>query len=386
MSSQAIVHGRVMTPDQVLEDGTIIIEDQHIAAILPYTYAPAGATCIDAQGLTIAPGFIDVHVHGASGHDVMDATPEAIYGISEFFATHGVTSFLPTTVTAASGDILAAVENITRCQRAYRGGARILGVHLEGPYLSHAYAGAQLPEHIRPPDPAEYPHLFASGNIRLLSLAPEITGSSELIAYALQQGSAIALAHSGASYEVVMNAVELGLSQACHTFNGMSPLHHRNPGTVGAVLSCDAIYAQIIADRQHVHPAVIKLLVKAKGSERTILITDSMRATGMPEGNYEIGGQEVTVSNGRVYLTHGNSLAGSILTMDQALRNIIEITGLSLAEALPMTSQAPAQSLGLAHELGSIRPGYIADLVLLDQHLHVQTTIVQGQVVYQAAT
>ncbi|HEY4382954.1 MAG TPA: amidohydrolase family protein, partial [Ktedonobacteraceae bacterium] len=169
-----------------------------------------------------------------------------------------------------------------------------------------------------------------------------------------------------------------------HTFNGMTGLHHRTPGTVGAVLSCDEIYAQVIVDLIHLHPAVVKLLVRAKGVERTILITDAIRATGQPEGIYDLGGQSVTVKQGMVYLTHGNSLAGSTLTMDQALRNVMGATNLPLLEALPMATSVPARSLGLDTELGAILPGYCADLVLLDQNLNVRATIVQGNVVYQA--
>jgi N-acetylglucosamine-6-phosphate deacetylase len=314
----------------------------------------------------------------------MDATPQALQTMAKFLATHGVTSFLPTTVTAPQAPLLAAIANVAQYQRAAMAGALVLGIHLEGPYLSTVHPGAQPVQYIRPASLDEYTKLFAAGNVRMISLAPEIPGSLPLIAYAHAQGAVVAVGHSAASYEEVMEAVKAGLTQACHTFNGMTGLHHRTPGTVGAVLSCDEIYAQIIVDLIHLHPAVVKLLVRAKGTERTILITDAMRAAGLPEGLYDLAGQSVTVKHGSVHLTHGNSLAGSILTMDQALRNVMQATGLSLFEALPMATSVPARSLGMDAELGMLLPDYYADIVLLDQNLNVRATIVRGNIVYQA--
>lgn len=385
MNRLALVNGRVMTPHQTQEEATVIVEGERIVAIRPGHDSPQEATLIDASGCAIAPGFIDVHVHGGAGYDTMDATPQALRRMAEFFAAHGVTSFLPTTVAAGQAALLAAIENAAKCQRNYQGGARILGIHLEGPYLSPAHPGAQPIQHIRLADLSEYSQLFAFGNVLLISLAPEMPGTPALIEYAVARGVTVAVGHSAATYDEVMAGVKLGLRQACHTFNGMTGLHHRQPGTVGAVLACDEIYAQVIVDLVHLHPAVVKLLVRAKGRERTVLITDAMRAVGLPEGEYELAGLSVTVSHGVARLTYGDSLAGSVLTMDQALRNVMEATGLSLTEALPMATSVPAHSLGLGHELGSILPGYSADLVILDQNVNVQATLVQGKVVYQAA-
>jgi N-acetylglucosamine-6-phosphate deacetylase len=383
MSVLAIVNGNVVMPQQVLKEGTVLVDDDRIAEIRQGNYCPEGATMLDVHGGTVAPGLIDIHVHGGAGHDVMDATPQALQGMAEFFAAHGVTSFLPTTVTAEQAALLAAIENVAQCQRKYQGGARILGIHLEGPYISAAYPGAQPVQHIRPADPAEYTQCFIHGNVRLISLAPEIPENQALIEYAAGQGAAVAVGHSAATYDDVMGSVQRGLNQACHTFNGMSGLHHRQPGAIGAVLTCDEIYAQAIVDLVHLHPAVVKLLIRAKGIERTVLITDAMRAAGLSDGEYELGGQSVTVSQGKVHLTYGNSLAGSVLTMDQALRNVVQVTGLSLAEALPMATSVPAHSIGLGHEVGSLLPGYVADLVIFDRNLNVQATVVQGRVVYQ---
>jgi N-acetylglucosamine-6-phosphate deacetylase len=365
MSLLAIVNGDVLTPQKVLEDATVL----------------------DVRGRLVAPGLIDIHVHGSAGYDTMDATPQALHAMATFFAAHGVTSFLPTTVTAEQAALLAAVENATWCQQHYQGGAHIIGLHLEGPYISATHPGAQPVQHIRPADPAEYTQLFAHGNVRLISLAPEIKENRPLIEYAAAQGASVAVGHSAATYDDVMENVPRGLNQCCHTFNGMSGLHHRESGAAGAVLTCDEIYAQAIVDLVHLHPAIVKLLVRAKGTERVVLITDAMRAAGLADGEYDLAGQSVTVSNGRAYLTYGNSLAGSVLTMDQGLRNLMQATGLSLIEALPMATSVPARSIGLGSELGSLQPGYVADLVVLKHNdgrdFQVETTIVQGNVVYQ---
>lgn len=386
MSRLALVNGLVMTPDGPRSGVNVIIEDEQISEVTPAHRGPDGERVYDATGCTIAPGFIDVHVHGGAGHDTMDATPEALHGMATFFASHGVTSFLPTTVAADHAALLAAIANVSAYTREARDGARVLGIHLEGPYLSHMHPGAQPVAHFREALPAEYHALFAANNVRLISLAPEVKGTLALIAYAVEKGATVAVGHSAATYDQVMAAVTAGLSQACHTFNGMSGLHHRRPGVAGAVLTCDNIFAQVIVDLIHLHPAVVKLLVRAKGVERIVLITDAMRAAGLPDGDYELAGQQVSVSAGQVRLTHGDSLAGSTLTMDTALRNIMRATGLTLAEALPMATSVPAQSLGLGHELGAIKPGFVADLVLLDADLTVRATIVRGALAYQSAS
>ncbi len=383
MKTVAIVNGRVVTPHEVHEKTTLLIEGERIVRLQPGALAPESDIVIDANGYIVAPGFIDVHIHGGAGYDTMDATPQALRGMADFCAAHGVTSFLPTTIAAEQNALLAAIKNAAECQYNYQGGARILGVHLEGPYLSHLHPGAQPVRHIRKAELSEYRQLFAYRNILLISLAPEIPENLDLIAYALARGAAVAVGHSAASYEEVMEGVKRGLNQACHIFNGMGSLHHRVPGTVGAVLACDEIYAQMIVDFVHIHPAIVKMVIRAKGVERCILITDAILAAGLPEGVYKLGGGSVTVRGKAVYLTDGSSLAGSVLTIDQALRNVMEATGLSLVDALPMATSVPARSLGLGHEIGAIVPGYIADLAILDQDANVQATMVRGNIVYQ---
>ncbi len=384
MDRIAIVNGRVITPWQVLEKGVVVIEGLEIVEVKegsdPTEWAEA--TIIDATGRTVAPGYIDIHVHGGAGNDTMDATPQAVQGMAQFFSSHGVTGFLPTTVTASREAILAAIENAALCQREQVGGAQVLGVHIEGPYISPSKPGAQPVEFIRPADADEYCAFFAWNNIKVITLAPETPENKELIIYAVQQGATVAVGHSAASYDEMLAAVRLGLSHSAHTFNGMGGFHHREPGTVGAVLTCNEIKAEVIADNIHVHPAVIKLLVRAKGVERTVLMTDAVRAAGMPDGTYDLVGQRVTVKEGVARISTG-SLAGSTLTMDRAVRNAMAAADLSLAEALQMASYNPAWVIGMEKEKGSLESGKDADIVLLDDELKVVLTMVGGKVVYQ---
>lgn len=384
MSRIAIVNGNVLTPTYRLERGVVLVEGNKIAAVArgPALAIPADAQIIEAQGLTVCPGFIDVHVHGGAGHDTMDATPEALTGMSAFFARHGVTGFLPTTVTASREATLAAIRAVADHQQAKPAGAQALGVHLEGPFISAERPGAQNPRFIRSPDPEEYEALFALGNVKLISLAPEAPGAEALIAYALSRGATVAVGHSSASYEQVLAAVRLGLNHAAHTYNTMQGLHHRQPGTAGAALTCDEIYAEIIVDLVHVHPAMVKLLVRAKGLDRALLVTDAICAAGMPDGTYELGGQEIIVTEGEARLPSGN-LAGSTLTMEHAVRNVMQAAGLSWAEAIRLATLTPAKSIGMDHRKGRLSPGYDADITLLDEHLEVVLTMVAGRVIYQ---
>jgi N-acetylglucosamine-6-phosphate deacetylase len=374
--------GTIITPDQVLMNRSLIIEGEKIIAITsdPPSDLPKNRI-IDVKGFFVAPGFIDIHVHGAVGFDTMDATGDAIFRMGDDFARHGVTTFLPTTVAASAEDIRAAINNVSATPRSSTG-AQHLGIHLEGPYVNNEFRGAQPPQHIRSADTNEYNAWFESNQVRLITVAPEVDGVSDLIRAGKKAGVEFAVGHTSATYEQVMTAVELGLRQATHTFNGMPGLNHRSPGAVGAVLSDDRIWAQVIVDGVHVHPAVVKLLIKAKGIDRTIMITDAIRATGMPNGDYALGDQMVHVKDG-VARTDAGGLAGSTLTMDQALRNVMDFADLSLAEALPMLTRVPAASIGIDDHKGSIAPDFDADLVVLDSSYQVRMTMVSGKVVYQ---
>lgn len=378
-----ITGGTLLTPCATLPDHTLVIEDGRIAALQGgRVTAGKDDRLIDASGHWVVPGFIDVHVHGAMGYDTMDAAPSAIHHMARFFARHGVTSYLPTTMTASSEAISAAIEAVVTCPQP-TDGAQHLGLHLEGPYLNLDYRGAQHPAHFRTPAPDEYLPWLETGAIRLITCAPELEGAAHLIASGLARGVQFAIGHSGASYEQVVEAANWGVRQATHVFNGMLGLHHRTPGTLGGVLTDERIYCQVIVDGVHVHPAMVKLLVRAKGTARTILITDAMRATGLQDGIYDLGGQSVTVQDGVARIASG-SLAGSTLTLDAALRHVLRYTGLSLAEALPMVTTTPAEALGLAGRKGVLAPGADADVVVLNADLEVVMTLVAGQVVYAA--
>ena len=369
-------------PDFVQQ--TIHITDGVIRAVNSQRPKDA-ATVLDGSGYIALPGFIDLHVHGSMGVDTMDASQAALQQMGHFFATHGVTAYCPTTMTAPHADILKAVRAIGMIHALAdedKHGPRILGAHVEGPYISPRFPGAQPAEHVRRPNLLEFRQLLEAGPISLITLAPEMSNAHELVMAAREAGVVVVLGHTDASYEECMTAVSWGVSQATHTYNAMSGLHHRWPGTLGAVLSCDEIDAQLIADNVHVHPAAMQILARCKGVDGTILITDAMQAAGLNDGEYALGGQRVTVVGEECRLADG-TLAGSILTMEKALKNFMAATGLSLAEAWPTSSQNAARSLGLDDRLGAIRPGYWADLVVLDSELEVVATIVRGQIVYQ---
>jgi N-acetylglucosamine-6-phosphate deacetylase len=374
--------GTLVTPAQILREYDLVVEGGKIAAILAHRQAQVNQedTVIEAGGIWVTPGLIDVHTHGGAGADTMDATPGALEMMGRFFASHGVTSYLPTTITAPEKAISAAIENAG--QGVVRG-AQSLGLHLEGPYLNAGHKGAQPEEHLRLADPAEYRAWLDSGHVRLVTVAPEVEGVMDLIRYGVRLGVEFAIGHSGASYEQVVAAAGYGLRQATHTFNGMGGLHHREPGTVGGVLADSRIYAQIIADGIHLHPAVVSLIVRAKGVARSILITDSIRATGLEDGQYDLGGQQVTVRGGEARVASG-SLAGSTLTMEVAVRNAMQFAGVSIQEAVAMATSVPAEAMGVANRKGALRPGMDADITLFDDELGVRLTMVAGQVVYES--
>ncbi len=368
------------------ERGWILIEDGRIAR-LGEGNAPAfdGAEVLDCGGKTALPGFIDLHVHGAVGRDTMDATPQAVHDMAHFYATHGVTAFLATTMTAPDDATRRALENAAGCVGPMADGAALLGVHLEGPYLNVKMKGAQDGQYIRRADPAVYRDWLNIGVIRQITVAPEFPENQAFIRDCVARGINVSLGHTAATYEDVQQAVSLGARQATHTFNAMTGVHHRSPGTAGAVLSMDEITCELIADTIHVHPAILKLVVRAKGTDRVVLITDAIMGAGMPDGQYELGGQAVTVANHTATLADG-TLAGSVLTMDRALRNVLTATGLSLAEAWPMTSANAARQIGVEDRKGRLVAGYDADIVLLDAQNNVTLTIAQGRVLYRASS
>jgi N-acetylglucosamine-6-phosphate deacetylase len=352
-------------------DPAILIEDGRIVAIGSGLdeAIPAGAQHFAFPEATLAPAYFDVHIHGAAGHDVMEATPESLAAVSRFLASRGTGSFLATTVTAPLDPTLRSLEGLARRIEDARGegwnGARPLGIHLEGPFLSHAKRGVHPPEHLLTPEIATFDRMYAAaeGQIRLMTLAPELPGAAELAAHATALGVRVSVGHSNATAAETRAAIAAGACSATHTYNAMRPLDHREIGILGTVLTTDSLYAELICDGIHVDPALVKLWFRAKGSGRAILITDAMSAAGMPDGEYMLGEFAVQVANGKA--TANGVLAGSVLTLDLALKNFVAFTGASLPEALPLLTRNPAAMTGFGADCGTISVGGRADFVAL---------------------
>ena len=385
MADLLITDARVCAADGVSEPGWLRARDGRIEALGPGD-PPAGtapeAERVDAGGATLLPGFVDLHVHGGAGADAMDADPDALRCMARFHAAHGVTALLPTTWSAAEGDLAAALKAIGAATGPVDGGATILGAHLEGPWINGARCGAQDPTAIRPPDAAEAARLLDSGVVRLVALAPELDGAAAVIDTCRRKGVVVSAGHTDASYEQMAAAVRLGVTQVTHTFNAMSGFGHRDPGTVGAALAFPELRCELIADGIHVHPGAMAVLARAKGPDGVILVSDATRAAGLPEGPVDLGGRTGHLAGGAVRLDDGR-LAGSALTLDMALRHFAAATGWPWEELWRATSANAAASLGLAAK-GHLSAGADADLVLVDDDWTVRLTTVEGRVVHRA--
>lgn len=384
MSTFLLHTARALTPTTEIPDAGIFVRDGVIAAIGPRqgVSLPAGAQEISAADQTAVPGFIDVHIHGAGGHDVMEGTDEALAAVARTLARHGTTSFVATTVTASPDDTCRSVEGIARfiTQQLKTGNARaeVLGIHYEGPFLNKARRGVHPAESIQLPSIELLERLLqaASGHARILTLAPELPGAVPCIEAARTAGVVVAMGHTDATYEEARAAISRGVRHAVHVYNAMRPFSHRDSGVIGAVLTSTEVTAELIADGVHVEEAAMRLLLQAKGPGCMILISDGLSATGMPDGTYNLGKFEVTVSNGVCRNAEGR-LAGSTLTLDRALRNVVAL-GIPLADALRMLTTNPAKLLGIEFKKGVLRVGADADIVLLDQNLQLTNVWTRG--------
>lgn len=383
-----IINGTIITPFHRLRDKMILIEKGKIKAIInreePDAALPEGAEVIDAKDKFIVPGYIDIHVHGGGGSDVMDGNEEAIDRMAITHARFGTTSFLPTTMSMSKDKIMRSLQNIREAKEKGTAGAEILGANLEGPYLNPEKKGAQKEEDIRKISLEEFLEFDqAAGKlIRLVTIAPEMPGAIDFIRYLHREGIIVSAGHTNATYQQMQTAVQAGLSHITHTFNAMRAFHHREPGVVGAALTSPELTIEVIADTVHVHPIVLKILNRTKELEKVVLITDAMRAAGLAAGTYDLGGQEVVVAGGQARLKD-KTLAGSVLTMDKAVRNMVREVGAPLAEAIQMASFNPAKSIGIENKKGSLEPGKDADMVILDKNLEVEATMVAGKIVYR---
>ncbi len=337
---------------------------------------------IECDGLVL-PGFVDRHIHGAGGSDGMDGTSQDLKTIADSIVKEGTTTFLATTMTQSQENIVKALNAVRDYKRV--SGAKIAGVHLEGPFIATKFKGAQPEEYILAPS-VEVMKKFveASGNkIKVVSLAPEQNGASELIAYLKDNNIVASIGHTQAGFKDVARAVEVGASSVTHTYNAQTPLHHREAGVVGSAMLIDELYTEIICDLIHVCKEAIMLVVKNKPDDKVILITDSMRAKHLPDGESELGGQKVIVKNGEARLVDG-TLAGSVLKMNEALKNIVTKVGVPLEKAIDFATANPAKSLGIFDSVGSIAVGKKADFVVLDENYKVLKTIIDGKVEYSA--
>jgi N-acetylglucosamine-6-phosphate deacetylase len=368
---------------RLISDPVVEIADGRIVALGSQAERslPTEAQRLDFPSATLAPAFFDVHIHGAAGHDVMEATPKALDTVSRFLASRGTGNFLATTVTAPIDATLRSLAGLAkRIQQTEEwSGAQPLGIHLEGPFLSHAKRGVHPPQHLLAPDIALFDRLFeaAEGHIRLMTLAPELPGAAEFASHAVAKGVRISVGHSNANAAETKTAIAAGATSATHTFNAMRPLDHREPGILGTVLTTDTLYAELICDGIHVHPSLIKLWWRAKGNQRGILVTDAMSATGMPEGEYMLGEFAVQVANGQA--TANGVLAGSVLTLDRALQNFVAYTGAPVESILPLLTQNPAAMTGFSNMAGPLRAGGPASFVAVDAQGALIASIIRGQ-------
>jgi N-acetylglucosamine-6-phosphate deacetylase len=379
----AITNATIITPSRTIQRGTVLIRFGQIEAVDDWTNIaiPSGAGVLDVRGLLLAPGFIDLQFNGAFGHDLTH-NPETLWRIAARLPQHGVTSFLPTIITSPLPNVQKAQEIWRKGPpKGYRG-AQALGLHIEGPFLNPGKRGAHNPAYLRPPSVEDVADWSPETGVRLVTLAPELLAAVDVIATLTERGVVVSAGHSMATLDQARTGVMAGIRYATHLFNAMPELHHRKPGLIGALLADERVTIGLIPDGIHVHPSLIKLIWHMTGDDRLNLVTDAMAALGMAPGVYNLGDYKVTVSRKTATLSNG-TLAGSILSMDQALRNLLNYTGCAQAEAVRTITTTPATVLGISDRKGQIAPGYDADVVLLTPDFRVMATVIDGRLAFQ---
>lgn len=381
----AVIKGNLILPDRVIKEGSLVIEGGLIKEVRetgPGIELPS-ADVHDYSGHWVSPGLVDVHLHGAMGHEVMDAEVAGLKKIAGHQAACGVTAFFPTTLTAPMETVIRAIETV----RAAAGEdlpSEIAGIHLEGPYVSLKRKGAQDPKYVREIQESDLERLQAAlGPLKtLITVAPEAGRNLDFIPKMVDLGWVVSIGHSDATYEEATRAIAAGANHATHLFNAWREFHHREPGGLGAVLDSDRVYAELITDGIHVHPSFIRLAVFCKGPERTCLITDSLKAAGLPDGTYDWGDMQIVLKGAEVRLRDSGVLAGSILHLNQAVRNVLNWTGLPVPAVVRMASLTPAESVGLSRVMGSLEPGKLANLAIFDSNFETVATYLRGKKVY----
>lgn len=387
-----IINGRVVTPQRIIPDGTVLVMGKTIVEICQGDIDVPDAIVLDASGAYVSPGFIDIHVHGGGGHDFMDGTEEAFLQIARTHARYGTTALVPTTLTSSRDELFDTLAVYERARQRNTTGARFLGLHLEGPYFAMSQRGAQDPRYIRDPDPAEYREVLdRSSAVARWSAAPERPGALAFGDYLRSKGVLAAIAHTDAVYEEVVAAVQHGYSLATHLYSGMSGVTRRNgfryAGVVESAYLLDALDVELIADGVHLPAPLLRLAYNIKGPDQCVLITDAMRAAGMPPGSSVLGslhnGLQVIVEDGVAKLPDRQAFAGSVATADRLLRTMMTLAEVPFIDAIRMISSTPARIMGVADRKGELRAGYDADLIFLDAAFTVQLTMVEGQIVFR---
>nr|WP_307991347.1 N-acetylglucosamine-6-phosphate deacetylase [uncultured Niameybacter sp.] len=380
---RAIVNGKILFDGQIIE-GKALLFEQKIVGIVELSEVPVDAEKIDANGHYVAPGFIDLHIHGYDTKDTMDGTKEAIQTIAKGIAKNGVTSFLPTTMTMSKEEIITALEACRAVKAEGSQGSEVLGVHMEGPYINEAFKGAQNGKYIQEPNADAVKFVKDYQDIvKLITIAPEVEGAKTFIEEISNTTNiTLSMGHTKADFDQAMEGIEAGITHTTHLFNAMTPLHHRNPGVVGAALASEKVSCEMICDTIHVNPGLYPLVIKAKAPDKFVLVTDCMCAGGCEDGKYALGGQPVFVKEGSARLEDG-TLAGSILRLNEAVRNVMAHTNYGIEKVIEFATINPAKTIGVDGFKGTLDIGKDADIILIDEQINVKCAINKGATIYE---